>query len=844
LKVSEFVRRQVLDRLDAHHIVVLYDALRSFDGLVSSFEDQGLTVISAVASTLQARRAADAWVRDFDAGVVPALRLLLYVPRPRRRAGEDQQTDDPFEVFARLGCAFGDMEAEQLESLACQALPTRAAEIRRLFGAGEPSLVTLDELDSGRRYPFLRQALGTDSPVEVAARVLRDPDTALQLATVPGSATEMWRLFEDVFAFAFGAPAVAGSVEIRRFATYVLFSEFTSDLPTKLPDALAGLTRATSVSHLDAVRALCDNLRSSDASREAYVDLASSIQSDLGLSAVIEELGDPGDRDTFPIEDTAALRRTIALIEAGDTASARRIVDIRRHSVWRSIAERGLRWKIAERALEFADTATAMERAPLGADATPRQHAAAYAAGGWELDRRQRLLEQVLAEAAAPEEFDSLTALLRQRYRALAGGVQDQFLDAVRRSGWPPEGLTHQTQVFERSVDRLLTDGRRVAFFLVDAMRYEMGRDLAAGLQDLGSSAVEPVATVVPTTTPAGMAALMPGAHGAWGLRRKNDSLVPAIGERQLAGAAERVAWLSERLGERYADIVFDDLIQLPVRALEARFAGRDLVVIRTQEIDALGEGGAGGLAARRIMSDVLSWLRQATNKLVQLGFRDFVFCADHGYVLLPEVAAGDVVTEPPGEWLLRKRRSRLGRAAGASPGVLVLSAPSLGIPGDVDDVAVPTGFRVYSRDAEFFHEGISLQECLVPLVTLLVGDQPIVTRQGGEHVEIIYKRDRFTSRIVGLKLRLDALLTPEVLVRVEAFDGSGAKAAKVGEAADCDARDERTGFIRLRRDEETQVPLRIEDDFRGRQVDVRVVNADGPEVVFGRLTLKNGMME
>ena len=94
------------------------------------------------------------------------------------------------------------------------------------------------------------------------------------------------------------------------------------------------------------------------------------------------------------------------------------------------------------------------------------------------------------------------------------------------------------------------------------------------------------------------------------------------------------------------------------------------------------------------------------------------------------------------------------------------------------------------------------------------------------------------------MKLRLDALLTPEVLVRVEAFDGTGAKAAKVGEAADCDARDERTGFIRLRRAEETQVPLRIEDDFRGRQVEVRVVNADGPEVVFGRLTLKNGMME
>ena len=67
-------------------------------------------------------------------------------------------------------------------------------------------------------------------------------------------------------------------------------------------------------------------------------------------------------------------------------------------------------------------------------------------------------------------------------------------------------------------------------------------------------------------------------------------------------------------------------------------------------------------------MSDVLSWLRQATHKLVQVGFRDFVYCADHGYVLLPEVAAGDVLTEPPGEWLLRKRRSGWAEPQGRRP--------------------------------------------------------------------------------------------------------------------------------------------------------------------------------
>jgi len=152
-------------------------------------------------------------------------------------------------------------------------------------------LATLDELDSGRRYPLLRQALGTDSPVEVAARVLHHPDTALQLAAVPGSATEMWRQFEEIFRvlgrWSHGSGPCGGPAASQ---TYILLSEFVSDLTATLPDALAGLPRATSAPHLDAVCALCDNLRTSDVSREAYVDLATAIEGDLGLPALVKEL--------------------------------------------------------------------------------------------------------------------------------------------------------------------------------------------------------------------------------------------------------------------------------------------------------------------------------------------------------------------------------------------------------------------------------------------------------------------------------------------------------------------------------------------------------------------------
>jgi hypothetical protein len=87
--------------------------------------------------------------------------LLIYIPRPRGTTSEARQRD-PFEVFALAGVAFGDTEVEQLASPARQALPERADEIDRLFAEGSPSLDLLDRLESVRRWPLLREALGTE----------------------------------------------------------------------------------------------------------------------------------------------------------------------------------------------------------------------------------------------------------------------------------------------------------------------------------------------------------------------------------------------------------------------------------------------------------------------------------------------------------------------------------------------------------------------------------------------------------------------------------------------------------------------------------------------------------
>src|SRR5207245_2282793 len=124
-----------------------------------------------------------------------------------------------------------------------------------------------------------------------------------------------------------------------------------------------------------------------------------------------------------------------------------------------------------------------------------------------------------------------------------------------------------------------------------------------------------------------------------------------------------------------------------------------------------------------------------------------------------------------------------------------------------------------------YFHEGISLQECVLPVVAVRVRTRS--TGQGKQEVSIRYRSDKFTSRVIGLKLEYTSseLLGEPVRVQVRAHAGTAANAKAVGDAADCDARDESTHEITLKPGVETQVPVLLESDFSGPFVEVRVTD-------------------
>jgi hypothetical protein len=151
----------------------------------------------------------------------------------------------------------------------------------------------------------------------------------------------------------------------------------------------------------------------------------------------------------------------------------------------------------------------------------------------------------------------------------------------------------------------------------------------------------------------------------------------------------------------------------------------------------------------------------------------------------------------------------------------------------------VPAGFGVFTAGQTYFHEGVSLQECIVPLVVLHAAGAGQPTSSAAR-VTLTYRSNRLTSRIATIKAVADGNLFGPVEVRIEAYlAGAGAGAGRVGEAADCDARSPETRLVSLDAGTEVSVPIRIDDDFSGPAVEIRALDPVTGRIL-GALVLEN----
>jgi hypothetical protein len=818
MTISEFIQAQIiLPRLKQHSTLVVYDPEGRYRELCLGLANKKYQVIDASESSITSRADSMAALQKMGQSNTKLEGLLIYIPAKAPLSDEDKQRD-PFAIYGASGSIFPDPErdGDEYQSLCLTAKPDHATEIRRIFANDpNPNFSIIDEIGGGAGWPTLQALLRVESARDILFALLApEEDQKSELKAKKNWITEAKSLFSSTLNLKLitkmrSWPAI--SEELWRF---LLFSEFIFDVPGEIPQALDNVPRAPQEA-CPLIYDICDRLRNDLRTQVIYIEHAEKVENELALEKACEEIDDFGIRDTFPFEERVSFQQAVDALQKDDVDQLRQILKRHERSIWVGRGENQTQWTLVKTAASLVQACNDSE-SPLSEHTGSLEKLVDYYTSTLrEVDRCQREFEAAQGEIlnhSADEE--SVKALARRSYRKIIDKVQDVFIRHVDKTGWPLAGRLANVNVFDQMIAPALQEsGRRVAVLLIDAMRYELGVELAKQLSIERHVDVQAACAQLPTTTPIGMASLLPGADSDLVFTRKDKKCIPMLNGQELNSVPQRMGVLKNIYGQRFAETDLASFVSKK-RKLDGTV---ELLVLRSNEMD--NDFETNPEAAPSLISRTFQKVLVAIHKLQTLDFQDVFIVTDHGFYLNTALEPGDVCTRPPGDWVNMHGRMMLGDGQEDASN-LVLSTDHVSIKGDFSQVAIPRAMVSYRAGQSYFHGGLSLQESIVPVLAVRIRQSETLTM---EKLDVILKykqgATKITTRLPVIEISAvgqSGLFNGDQIVEVmiEAHDEKG---QIIGEAKPDGAVDPITRKLTLKPDEAVKVTLKMDLDFEGK---------------------------
>lgn len=588
--------------------------------------------------------------------------------------------------------------------------PGIAAELRSMT----PATVLDDLLRNGRLAGRLRHAGDAEALWRCLSVWLGLP-AAWRALTLPGS-----RLGPEDVAY------VA--------ASWALGVEYVDDL--RRPPVNASLAPARDLPRavIDACRTLATHLR--DVHPAFYVRTADETELLLDDEIRAARAEDLGKIDTFRFEEEKVFQAALVALEGGawETALewAERRVGSGTAAFWlRDQLPRQVAWRwIGDAARLGLAIVRAGARLGVEPSASGSLEAAveAYVQRGAAVDRAHRQLEQArssLLHSSLPE-YPQLRRCLdatRRVWRQWADAWARDFNALCRNRGFLPPAALQQRTLFDDVVRPMVSEAGTTAYFVVDALRFEMGAELLAEMQELPSttSSLKARLAELPTVTEVGMNALAPVVQGGRlkPVRAAGDNggfLGFQCGEFRVSNPETRKRAMQDRVGGSTCPwLALEQVLERDATSLRRAIAQARLLVVHSRELDVAGENDFGPA----MFGQVLQQLRTAWRLLRDAGVRRFVFTGDHGFLLLDD-SAGAVQVH--GRKADPKRRHVFSPVAADHDGEVRVALSELGYEGVEGNVMFPESTALFDcggRAPAYVHGGNSLQERVIPVLTV-----------------------------------------------------------------------------------------------------------------------------
>jgi len=412
-------------------------------------------------------------------------------------------------------------------------------------------------------------------------------------------------------------------------------------------------------------------------------------------------------------------------------------------------------------ALEHLAALAELSAQPHGG-ATLAQLAAKYQELGWKVDHAAM---QALGAVSSKADTDVVGGALRALYLPWLEDSAHRFQEAVKSEGRlsPPRasssGLVH-------------TDG--VCTVFVDGLRYDVAMQLKDRLSSLGKVSSSASWTSMPSVTASGKAWASP--VSTWVSGKKDDQ------DFQPSVAADG----KPLSAHNFRKLLLDQGFQVLDKHQTGEPSGRAWV--ECGDLDHYGHEH--GLRLAKDLNQQLSQIVERVGDLSEAGWNRIRIVTDHGWLLVP----GGL---PKTDLSKFEAETRWGRCA-------VLKDNSHGTAltfawdwcQDVQ-IAYAPGIASFVAGAEYAHGGLTLQECLVPTLDLVVAKSPALAIKA-DITKLVWAGLRckieVATEAVGLRvdIRTKAALADSSLVAVvKALDGG-----KVSLAVSDDANEGTAAFV------------------------------------------------
>lgn len=301
--------------------------------------------------------------------------------------------------------------------------------------------------------------------------------------------------------------------------------------------------------------------------------------------------------------------------------------------------------------------------------------------------------------------------------------------------------LTKQQDFYKKFISQ---KKERIVVIISDAMRYEVGQSLLKKLQtdEKCTAEITPIQGVIPSYTQLGMSALLP--HNTLEMNDKFDVLVD---DKVCNDLKSRTNLIQSHIKNSIV-VRFDDIKNQSNTIIKEQVANKDLIYIYHDEIDAHGDKAVTENETFETCESAVNEIFNLIKKLTSANNTRFIITADHGFIYKRnKITEIDKIGNFDKDNILLKRRYII-----ADKPVLVEGVTSISL-GDVlknDDkrkISLPISSNIFKASGSginFVHGGASLQEMIVPVITVKTNKSSVKTSKA--EIKLVSTLDKITN--------------------------------------------------------------------------------------------------